>query len=248
MSWNCRCRYDTAATGSPPPPRDWCAIDGERLHDLLCEWIEAVESLADEIADHILGFRAELPQLLQQASQIRAAIGPQDADDGLQRPRKAAGGLPDLGQRRIGCVQAEHPARVHGLQNILGIGRLQPLVELQGICNPGWTRSSACGATRVVRITFRPCGGASSTTQRFVEFPFLDRLSLRVDHILEVVEENDGAATRKFSQQGLHLRIDALLGILVELVEVLCRFFRHQLAEVIKEIREIDRIPERALR
>ena len=114
-------------------------------------------------------------------------------------------------------------------KDIFGIGRLQSLVEFQGILQSRLdTQQRLWGHPRGEDELETVRGRIEHGAQRLVEFPVLDRLSFRVDQILEVVQENDGSATRKFSQQGLHLRLAALLGVLVKLVEVLRRLLRHR--------------------
>ena len=58
---------------------------------------ESAPKLANKIPDHILGFRAQPFQLSEQTSEVCAAVGAQNADDGFQRPRKTPRRVPGLG-------------------------------------------------------------------------------------------------------------------------------------------------------
>ncbi len=169
--------------------------------------IEPVEGLADQHLDHVLGFRMELSQFDEQSWQTsccgpsaecrRSPPAPADTRASLSVPRPSGAS---------GCVQAEGAVRVHRLEHLLGIRRCQPFVELEGPLQR-WlgAQQRLGGDARREEELDAVRRRLQRRAQRLIQLRFLDRLGLRIDHVLEVVQQDDGAAAGK-RQQRLHLR------------------------------------------
>ena len=95
--------------------------DGECLHDLLRPGVEAVECLSHQYLHHI--FRQQAFGFRQHLFQGGAAIGGENALEGLQRVGIAPSALPRQGEQLLGGVaQPQSPVGIHLPEDVLRIG------------------------------------------------------------------------------------------------------------------------------
>lgn len=172
---------------------DGVAVDGERLHDVLRGGVEAAEGFADEVADDVLGEHAR--RVIKDFAQRGVAVGREDGEEGFEGAGVSARALARLAEQFVGRVfEADFAVGVHLAEDVLGVGALQPLVEV------GAALAAGLDEREVLRREARREDDLDGVVreveqgaQSLVEFRVADGERLRVHHVLEVVEQHDRA-------------------------------------------------------
>ncbi len=218
----------------------WPAVDGKRLLHLLGREVEPAKHLAHQNAHDVL--RHEALRAAEHLRQCRVAIGGENGKERFERARVAARALARLVEQFGGRgLETELPVHVHFPQDVLGERRRQPFVQLDTGLAPGLldqeiARGDPRGDDERDRVRRR-------VQQRYDgvgELRVAHRQALRIDDVLEVVEQHEHAPALELLEQRLDLGGRRLYRVRIGSHQLLCPSGRQQPAEVGVEVRHCD--------